>query len=272
MKARCDNPNTPQWNDYGGRGISYTDEWETFEGFLKDMGEPASGLSLDRIDNDLGYSKHNCRWADVITQRINQRPYNAQATGRTACIRINQAQPIEVQRYAYRKPPRDSRFDLPAGGQSLKHGQRSGVLQHGKRPQGYAAWVNMRQRCTNPKTPDFKNYGGRGITHCRRWEAFEAFLSDMGEPEPNMTLDRIDNMGDYTPENCRWITRAVQNLNKRNCVRYELNGKSQTLAEWARETGIGRVTMLKRIQAGVPLRLALTVRGFLPYARRLVKT
>jgi len=91
----------------------------------------------------------------------------------------------------------------------------------------------------------------------------------MGEPGPGMTLDRIDNMDDYTPENCRWTTRAVQNLNKRNCVRYELNGKSQTLAEWSRETGIGRVTMLKRIQRGVPLHLALTKVGFLKMPRRI---
>jgi hypothetical protein len=96
-----------------------------------------------------------------------------------------------------------------------------------------------------------------------RWEEFENFITDMGAPPPGTTLDRIDNMDDYRPGNCRWVSRAVQNLNKRNCVRYTLNGKSQTLAEWARETGIGRVTMLKRIQRGVPLGLALSVKGYL---------
>jgi hypothetical protein len=146
----------------------------------------------------------------------------------------------------------------PGSGSRPRHGQRSGELQRGKRPQGYAAWVNMRQRCTNRKSPDWKNYGCRGITYCRRWEVFEAFVADMGTPEPNMTLDRIDNSGDYTPENCRWITRAVQNLNKRNCVRYDMNGQSKTLAEWSRETGIGRVTMLKRLQRGWPIERALT--------------
>ena len=146
-----------------------------------------------------------------------------------------------------------------------KHGQRSGDLYLGKRPRGYAAWVNLRQRCTNPNGPNFKDYGGRPrpITYSRRWEEFSNFIADMGEPPLGLTLDRRDNMGDYTPENCRWVSRAVQNLNKRNCVRYEFGGKSQTLAEWARETGIGRVTMLKRIQRGVPLALALTVKGFL---------
>jgi len=73
-----------------------------------------------------------------------------------------------------------------------------------------------------------------------------------------MTLDRIDNMGDYTPENCQWVPRAVQNLNKRNLVRYEHNGQSLTLAEWSRITGIGRVTILKRLQRGWPVARALT--------------
>jgi hypothetical protein len=117
----------------------------------------------------------------------------------------------------------------------------------------------MRQRCTNRSSPDFNNYGGRGISYCRRWEVFDAFVEDMGVPdESNMTLDRIDNAGDYTPDNCRWVTRAVQNLNKRNCVRYDWNGKSQTLAEWSRETGIGRVTILKRLQRGWSVGRALT--------------
>jgi len=154
-----------------------------------------------------------------------------------------------------------------AGGSILKHGQRAGDLYDGKRPQGYAAWVNMRQRCTNPRRPDYKNYGARGITYCPEWDDFNTFIADMGEPAPRMTLDRIDNEKNYEKSNCRWISRAVQNLNKRNCVRYAFNGKNQTLAEWSRETGIGRVTLLKRIQRGVALEMALTVRGFLRMPR-----
>jgi len=141
------------------------------------------------------------------------------------------------------------------------HGQRSGLLYKGKRPQGYAAWVNMRQRCNNTKSPDYKNYGGRGITYSKDWNTFERFITDMGIPASGMTLDRIDNNKSYSKNNCRWVTRAIQNLNKRNCVRYTLDNKSQTLAEWSRETGIGRVTMLKRIQAGVPISTALTFKG-----------
>jgi hypothetical protein len=264
MKARCDNPRLPQYPDYGGRGISYAPEWARFENFLHDMGEPSPGMTLDRIDNERGYSKENCRWANRQTQRINQRPYTARA--RTTDVHYMLV-PADAQyrplrsRPTYRPPPRDISRDLPAGGKILKHGQRGGVLRCGKRPRGYAAWVNMRQRCTNPKLAQWKDYGGRGIGFAPEWNSFDRFLADMGEPAPQMTLDRIDNSKDYGPSNCRWASRAAQALNKRTCVRYELNGKSQTLAEWSRETGIGRVTMLKRIQAGVPLSVALTVKG-----------
>ena len=108
----------------------------------------------------------------------------------------------------------------------------------------------------------------RGITYCREWESFARFIADMGEPGPGMTLDRKNNMGDYTPDNCRWVPRAVQNLNRRSCVRYEFNGKSQTLAEWSRETGIGRVTLLKRLQRGVPLDVALSTAEYLRWKRK----
>lgn len=155
-----------------------------------------------------------------------------------------------------------------SGGHNFTHGQRAGEKYLGKRPREYASWVNMRQRCTNPKLKSFKNYGMRGITYCRRWELFENFLADMGEAGPGMTLERIDNNGDYGPENCRWATRAEQNLNKRNLVRYEWDGKSQTLAEWSRETGIGRVTLLKRLQRGVPAELAFTTMGYLKMVRQ----
>lgn len=156
-----------------------------------------------------------------------------------------------------------------SGGQNRTHGQRSGVLYHGKRPRGYAAWVNMRQRCNNPKRPDYHLYGQRGITYDMRWERFAHFLADMGEPGAGMTLERIDNNADYGPSNCKWATRGEQALNKRNNVRYAFNGKNQTLSEWSRETGIKRLTLLWRIQHGVPIDQALTVKGFLGYRRTL---
>lgn len=154
---------------------------------------------------------------------------------------------------------------MPRGNKPI-HGMRSGELYNGKRPRAYSAWVNLRQRCLNSRRPDFKNYGGRGqqgrrlgrgITFCREWESFEGFLADMGEPPEGMMLERINNDEDYCKANCKWATRAEQNLNKRNIKRYEFDGKSLTLGQWSKETGIGRLTLYKRLQAGKSIEQAL---------------
>jgi hypothetical protein len=105
----------------------------------------------------------------------------------------------------------------------------------------YQAWSNMKARCTNPSTPNFKDYGGRGISVCDRWfDSFELFLADMGRrPTPDHSLDRFpDTNGNYEPPNCRWAVEEQQKRNTRRNKWIEYNGEKMILKDWAIKLGI----------------------------------
>lgn len=115
----------------------------------------------------------------------------------------------------------------------------------------YQTWDAMIQRCTNPKNEAWKNYGGRGIKVCDRWlNSFAAFLEDMGERPAGLTIDRRDDNGNYEPRNCRWGNKIMQNNNRRDCRKITHDGRTQTVAQWARELGIRETTIRGRLQRG----------------------
>lgn len=101
----------------------------------------------------------------------------------------------------------------------------------------YKTWQSMKARCRNPREPVFNRYGGRGITVCERWLRFENFLADMGERPTGMSLDRIDNSGNYEPANCRWATDLTQAFNQTQTKRVTFRGKLMSFTQAAKELG-----------------------------------
>ncbi|BBD65566.1 hypothetical protein NIES4072_07590 [Nostoc commune NIES-4072] len=113
----------------------------------------------------------------------------------------------------------------------------------------YNSWAQMKSRCSNPNTPDYENYGGRGITIQPEWNDFNNFLADMGErPSDKDSLDRIDPQGNYTSTNCRWATQDEQASNRRYHYKIEYQGQTKTISEWSRITGIPISTIRTRIK------------------------
>ncbi len=120
----------------------------------------------------------------------------------------------------------------------------------------YRSWAGMISRC-HGKNPH-KDYGLRGISVCERWRnSFTAFVQDMGDRPQGMSLDRIDNDGNYEPSNCRWATPTQQLENRRKTRLYEVDGERLTVAGLAKKLGLSRQAMQERLREW-PLERALT--------------
>jgi hypothetical protein len=117
----------------------------------------------------------------------------------------------------------------------------------------YGIWYDMRQRCSYEKSINWHLYGGRGIKVCDEWQnSFKPFKewAIANGYEDGLQLDRIDNDGNYSPENCKWSTRIEQGNNRRTCVYVTIDGITKTVSEWCRKTGVNRMVAYGRIRRG----------------------
>lgn len=122
----------------------------------------------------------------------------------------------------------------------------------------HKVWKGLRKRCRNRNEGGYSNYGGRGIAVCERWDQFENFLADMGErPSSKHTIDRVDNDGPYSPDNCRWATRRAQMNNVRKNVLLEHGGCRFSVAQWARVLSVPAFRIYSRLRAGWSVDAAL---------------
>lgn len=122
----------------------------------------------------------------------------------------------------------------------------------------YHAWEAIIQRCTNPKSQNYPEYGGRGITVCEKWRDFKAFFEDMGKRPPKTSIDRIDNNGPYAPCNCRWTTASTQMKNTRKSNYFTVEGVRAHITDWGRESGITPNLIRARLRGGWSAKAALT--------------
>lgn len=131
-------------------------------------------------------------------------------------------------------------------------GRRSEDSEQRKRL--WVVYTGMKTRCYNQRHPTYRNYGGRGIAMCQRWkDSFEAFASDMGYPEAGQSLDRKDNDGPYSPENCRWSDRRTQQSNRRNNRWHDWKGRRMTLTNVARSEQVDYHSLYNRVVSGMEI-------------------
>lgn len=116
----------------------------------------------------------------------------------------------------------------------------------------YRTWCMMRDRCSNPENKNWKDYGGRGIRVCDRWQdSFENFLADMGRKLCGLnTIEREDTNGNYEPGNCRWASQKEQTRNKRSSHLLTYKGETLCLGEWAEKLGVNARPLWARVRRG----------------------
>lgn len=135
---------------------------------------------------------------------------------------------------------------------------RHGHSRYGKTSKEYRIWSNMKRRCLDVNNIAFQNYGGRGISVCKRWMTFDLFIFDMGICPEGHSLHRVNNNGNYCKSNCVWATHSAQANNTRRSIFVTLNGRTQTFTQWCDSLALNRHSAYDRIVRGWPPAKALT--------------
>ena len=135
---------------------------------------------------------------------------------------------------------------------SVTHGQNGRPL--------YRVWAAMKSRCANPNVASFGRYGGRGISVCEEWLEYARFQvwADTNGYRSGLTLDRIDNDGNYEPGNCQWVSRSRQANNRTSSRLVAYRGEIKSIADWSRTTGLAAGVIWKRLNRGWSAERALT--------------
>lgn len=262
MRHRCLNPQCKAYPAYGGRGVGVEPAWlatDGFDVFMRDLGpRPSARHSLERKDVHSGYCKENCVWAlpeEQANNKRNTRHLTYQGATRTlaqwATVMGLNATTLGIR--------------LDGLGWSLERALTTpsrGRDQARAKDPSREALRKAIDRCHNPRSHAYKNYGGRGITVCATWHGesgLVAFKKHMGaHPGAGFSLDRRDVNKGYLPGNCRWATAQEQACNRRGTQTLTYKGRTQSIPAWASEVGIAHTTLRLRLAKGWPLGRVLT--------------
>lgn len=134
---------------------------------------------------------------------------------------------------------------------AVDNGRKRSITHGGANTVEYRAWKGLRARCNNKNNARYGLYGGRGIKVCKRWNHFVNFIEDMGRrPSKNHSIDRIDNDGDYCPENCRWANQTVQVRNSRRGLMIKYRGETRNLSGWCEHLNLPQSRTAQRLRNG----------------------
>jgi len=272
IRDRCNCSTSGHYGDYGGRGIFVCEEWSIFQNFSDwaKVNGYTDYLTLERKNNNLGYSPDNCKWATQKEQCNNTRrsrklTYNGKTQTITQWAEELNIRVSTIQGRINRGASNEQIF-FP-GSLQKRTGKK---VYKDYRDRLMRIWSGIKSRCLCPTSSGFMNYGGRGIKICDEWLVFSVFRDwalNSGY-DKSLTIDRKDNTGDYTPENCRWATKKEQQNNTRITRLLEYNGITLCLSDWAKELNISNGAFYKRLKTK-KTKDEIFHKGYLPVGKLL---